>query len=131
MPINLKQILHGHAITLLEHKSTRAILSDAFNNDIPKIQALMSAYDSGIVTLIQEHFPLGNLQRANAINKLIKQYSMLEDMATWAIDQWIDAIDSALIREILDAKEQQEKEKNIPDRFLFPQCLIGPSPYSP
>ena len=53
--MNLKQILHGHAITLLEQKSTKAILSDAFNNDKPKINALMSAYDIGIVTIIQEH----------------------------------------------------------------------------
>lgn len=111
--MNLKQILHGHAVTLLEQKSTRAILSDAFNNDIPKINALMSAYDSGIVTLIQEHFPIGNIERSNAINKLVKQYSMLEDRASWAIDQWVDAIDSALIREIMDAKQQQENEKNI------------------
>ena len=37
--MNLKHILHGHAITLLEQKSTKAILSDAFNNDKPKINA--------------------------------------------------------------------------------------------
>ena len=72
--MNLKQILHGHAGTLLERASTKAILSDAFNNDIPKINALMSAYDIGIVTSIQAQFPLGNLERSNAINKLIKQH---------------------------------------------------------
>ena len=75
--MNLKQILHGHAATLLERQSTKAILSDAFNNDIPKINALMSAYDIAIVTSIQVHFPLSNLERSNAINKLIKQHSML------------------------------------------------------
>lgn len=106
--MNLKQILHGHAITLLEQKSTKAILSDAFNNDKPKINALMSAYDIGIVTIIQEHFPLGNLERSNAINKLIKQYSMLEDKATWAVDQWIDAVDGAVIREMQTIQEQLE-----------------------
>lgn len=112
--MNLKQILCGHAITLLERKSTKAILSDAFNNDIPKINALMSAYDIGIVTTIKEHFPLGNLERSSAINKLIKQHSMLEDKAAWAVDQWIDAVDSAVIREMKDAQEQleQENEKN-------------------
>ena len=65
--MNLKQILPGHAITLLERKSTKAILSDAFNNDIPKINALMSAYDIGVVTTIQEHFPLGNLERSTMV----------------------------------------------------------------
>ncbi len=114
--MNLKQILHGHAITLLEQKSTKAILSDAFNNDKPKINALMSAYDIGIVTIIQEHFPLGNLERSNAINKLIKQYSMLEDKATWAVDQWIDAVDGAVIREMQTIQEQLEKEKEEKDR---------------
>lgn len=109
--MNLKQILRCHAITLLERKSTKAILSDAFNNDIPKINALMSAYDVGIITTIQEHFPLGNIERSNTINKLIKQHSMLEDRATWAVDQWIDAVDSAVIREMKAAQEQLEKEK--------------------
>lgn len=109
--MNLKQILRGHAITLLERKSTKAILSDAFNNDIPKINALMSAYDIGIITTIQEHFPPGNLERSNAINKLIKQHSMLEDKAAWAVDQWIDAVDSAVIREMQTAQEQLEKER--------------------
>lgn len=109
--MNLKHVLNGHAITLLERTSTKAILSDAFNNDIPKINALMSAYDIGIVVTIQEHFPLGNLERINAINKLIKQHSMLEDKATWAVDQWIDAVDGSIIREMKDAQEQLEKEK--------------------
>lgn len=109
--MDLKQILHGHAITLLERKSTKAILSDAFNNDIPKINALMSAYDIGIVTIIQEHFPLGNLERSSAINKLIKQHSMLEEKATWAVDLWIDVVDSTVIREMKDAQEQLRKEK--------------------
>jgi len=109
--MNLKQILRGHAITLLERKSTKAILSDALNNDIPKINALMSAYDIGIVTTIQDNFPLGNLERSNAINKLIKQHSMLEDKAAWAVDEWIAAVDSAVIREMKDAQEALEKEK--------------------
>lgn len=109
--MDLKQILHGHAVTLLERKSTKAILSDVFDNDIPKINVLMSAYDIGIVTTIQENFPLGNLERSSAINKLIKQHSMLEDKAAWAVDQWIDAVDSAVIREMKDAQKQLEKEK--------------------
>ena len=114
--MELKKILHGHAITLLERKSTKAILSDAFHNDMPKINALMSAYDIGIVTTIQESFPLGNLERSNAINKLIKQHSMLKDKATWAVDQWITAVDRAVIREMNAAQEQIEKER---DEKLF------------
>ena len=109
--MKLKQILHGHAVTLLERKSTRSILSDAFNNDMPKVNALMSAYDIGIVRIIAEHFPLGNLERINAVNQLVKQYSMLENRATWAVDQWIDAVDSSVIREMHAAQEQLEKEK--------------------
>ena len=109
--MNLKQILHGHAVTLLERQSTKAILSDALNNDVPKINALMNAYDIGIVTSIQSQFPLGNLERSNAITKLIKQHSMLEDKATWAVDQWIAAIDGAVIREMQAARAQLDKEK--------------------
>lgn len=109
--MNLKQILRGHAITLLERKSTKAILSDALNNDIPKINALMSAYDIGIVTTIQDNFPLGNLERSNAINKLIKQHSMLENKAAWAVDQWIAAIDGDVIVEMQAAQAQLDDEK--------------------
>lgn len=109
--MNLKKILQGHAITLLEKQSTKAILSDAFNNDMPKINALMSAYEIGIVTTIQAHFPLGKIERSNAINKLMKQHSMLEEKATWAVDQWIAAIDGSIIREMQDAQEQLAKEK--------------------
>ena len=116
--MNLKQILHGHAGTLLERPSAKAILSDAFNNDMPKINALMSAYDIGIVTTIQANFPLGTLARANAINKLIKQYSMLEDKATWAVDQWIAAIDGAVIREmqaLIKGFRKQFMDIHVPD----------------
>ena len=109
--MNRKQILHSHAGTLLERASTKAILSDAFNNDISKINALMSAYDIGIVTSIQAQFPLGNLERSNAINKLIKQHSMLEDKAAWAVDQLIAAVDCAVIREMQAAQKQLDKEK--------------------
>lgn len=109
--MNRKQILHGHAGTLLERASTKAILSDAFNNDISKINALMSAYDIGIVTSIQAQFPLGNLERSNAINKLIKQHSMLEDKAAWAVDQWIAAVDCAVIREMQAHKNNWIKRK--------------------
>ena len=107
--MNLKHILRGHAITLLERKSAKAILSDVFNNDMPKINALMSAYDIGIVSIIQEHYPLGEIDRSNAINKLTKQYSMIESKAMWAIDQWVDAIDSVLINELQMVREEQER----------------------
>ena len=36
---------------------------------------------------------------------------MLEDKATWAVDQWIAAIDSAVIREMQAAQAQLDKEK--------------------
>ncbi len=117
--MNLNQIFRGHATTLLERKSTKAILSDAFHNDMPKINALMSAYDIGIVTTIQEHFPLGSLERINVINKLMKQHSMLEDKASWAIDQWIEAIDSAVLREMQAAQEQLKKEDEERRRTLW------------
>lgn len=114
--MNIKQILHGHAAVLLERKSTKAILSDALCNDIPTVNALLSAYDIGIVTLIQEHFPLGTLERSSAINKLMIQHSMLEEKAAWAVDWWIDAVDAAVIRQMLEEKERLQRER---DEKLF------------
>lgn len=109
--MNLKQILQNHAGTLLDSKSAKAILSDAFNNDIPKINALMSAYNIGIVKIIEENYPLGNLEKSNAVNKLIKQHSMLEATAKWSVEQWVDAVDSTVIRELKTAREDREKER--------------------
>ena len=71
----------------------------------------MSAYDIGIVKTIQEHYPLNDLERGNAVSKLNKQHSMLETTAKWAVDQWVNAIDKAVIRELKAAQEAQEKER--------------------
>ena len=98
--MNLNGILQGRAVALLERQSTKALLSDAYNNNIPQVNALMSAYDVGIITTILTSFPIQSLDRSNTINKLIKQHSLLEDKATWAVDQWIAAIDATLIKEI-------------------------------
>lgn len=125
--MNLKQILQGNAAALWERQSTKALLRDAFHNDMPKVNALMSAYDIDIVTMIRTNFPIGNLERANAINKLIKQHSMLEDKATWAVDQWIAAMDDVVIREIQAAQEQLDKQKVWPDSD-FPSLYDSPVP---
>lgn len=109
--MKFQQVLHGHAITLFDRKTTKAIVSDAFNNDIPKVNALMSAYDIGIVKTIQEHYPLNDLERGNAVSKLNKQHSMLEATAKWAVDQWVNAIDKTVIRELKAVQDAQEKER--------------------
>ena len=36
---------------------------------------------------------------------------MLETTAKWAVDQWVNAIDKAVIRELKAAQEAQEKER--------------------
>ncbi len=117
MFMELKQVLHGHAYTLLERSTTKAILSDTYNNDMPKVNALLSAYDVGILKIIRENFPIKALQRSNAINRLISQHSMLEATAAWAIDVWIGAIDSTILSEIENVEAEKEAERQAK---LFP-----------
>ena len=109
--MELKTIVRGHAEALLERATTKSLLSDAFNNDISKINALMSAYDTGIIQLIQDNYPVEEIVRSNAINKLITLHNMLAKNAAWAIDLWIGTVDSDIIKELKEAKQAKEDER--------------------
>ena len=109
--MELKNILRGHANTLLERTTTKAILSDAYNNNISKVNALMSAYDIGIVQLILDNFPVSQIHRSNAVNKLIALHNMLDSHASWAIDKWIDTIDADIAKEIKAEQKAKEDER--------------------
>lgn len=109
--MELTNIIRGHAEVLLDRATTKSLLSDAFNNDISKVNALMSAYDIGIVQLIQDNYPVGSIVRSNAINKLITLHNMLSNQATWAIDLWLSTISSDIIKTIVDIKKSKENER--------------------
>lgn len=104
--MSLKKTIQSHAAALLTRESTKALLSDALCNDIPKVNALMSAYDTGIVKTIRAGYPLNALQRGNAINLVVKRHSMLESFAAWAVDTWIDVVDGTVVRELDDAESK-------------------------
>lgn len=106
--MSLERIIQGHEATLLERSSTKAIVSDAFANNIQQVNALMSAYDAGVVKAIEEKHPLSALVRTNLINKLISQYSMNESAATWAIDCWKKVLTKSVIAALAQARTERE-----------------------
>ena len=106
--MSLKKTIQGHAAALLERDSAKALLSDALCNDIPRVNALMGAYDSGIVRTIRKSYPLGSMERGSAIGLVSRQYSMREDTAEWAVDTWIDLIDAEVVRELNDAENERK-----------------------
>lgn len=109
--MNLEQVIQGREITLLERASTKAIISDALANNLQQINAMMSAYEIGIVKVIEENYPLSVIMRTALINKLTSQYSMQEVVATWAVDQWMHMMTPAVIRGVIAAREEKEEER--------------------
>ena len=109
--MSLEKVIRGHEATLLERSSTKAIVSDAFANNIQQINALMSAYDAGVVKTVEEKHPLSALARTNLINKLISNYSMNESAATWAIDCWKKVLTKSVIEALIAARAEREAER--------------------
>ena len=109
--MTLEQLILGHEHVLLDRNSTRAIISDALSNDLPKVNALMSAYDAGIVKLIEENFPVSFILKNNFVNKLINQYSMQEKVAAWAVEKWVSVLSPKVLEEYIKIKNEKEAEK--------------------
>ena len=109
--MNLEHIIQGRETTLLERASTKAILSDALENNTPKINAMMSAYEVGIVKILEDNYPLSALMRTTLINKLTSQYSMQEAVASWAVDQWKTIMTPSVIKGLIAAREEKEAER--------------------
>ena len=119
--MELKCVFCGRAGTLLDRKRTKSLLCDITNNDLPRVNALMSAYDIGIVELISGGLPVGTLAKANAISKLVSMHNMIESTAERAVDEWIDIIDTALLAELKEAAALAEEERRKRTDILIAQ----------
>lgn len=112
--MDLSKTLTGHADILLNRAKVRAFLSDCLANDHPKINALMSAYDIGIINTIEQYHPVNSLVKGNAISKLVSQYSMIETTAKWSIETWVTAVSASMIAEMQDKRKREKQEKLAP-----------------
>ncbi len=115
--MNLAQIFHGQAETLLDGQATKRVLRTAFGHDIQKANALMSAYDIGIIDLVQRHFPLDSTERAQLITQLVRYHGMLELTAEQAVDEWISMLDASLIAELKNITADLAQNSGVPTLF--------------
>lgn len=105
----LKRIFSQKPKILLGRKSTRAILCDVFNNDMAKVNLMLTAYDEGIVDSLRTFSPLTAVEKSRYTKILVKNYAMVDDRVKWAIDTWDSSFDST-IASALDAIEAAQEE---------------------
>lgn len=112
--MDLNRALTGRASILLDRVKIRAFLSDCLANNRPKINALMSAYDTGIIDTIEQHHPVNSLVKGNATSKLMSQCSMIEDVARWAVETWVTAVTAPVITEMQKERSRQKQQQPAP-----------------
>ncbi len=105
MKMDLEKIIQSHPTVLLERGTTKAVLSDVFGDNIAKINALMSAYDIGIVKAIEENHPVSSIFHTNLVSRLVLRYSMQEAAATWAVDTWVKIITPSVIGDLMSVRQ--------------------------
>ena len=96
---------------LLKQERVRSLLNDVFQNDMGKVNVMMSAYGTGIVEAIRKGYPVAGLEQARLTRVLVQQYAVVQDRAEWAVETWISAVSPAVIRGILAAEKAEAEEE--------------------
>ena len=86
--MELKSILTQNAHVLLERKTTRAILCDVFNNDMIKVNTMLTAYDEGIVDSMRSQWPMSAPDKNRFVKVLVQHHAMQDEKALWAVETW-------------------------------------------
>lgn len=112
--IEFKSFLKLNPDILLSKKTTRGFISDAFKGDLTKINLMMFAYEIGVVTSLRTSYPMTDFEKTRLSMILVKQYSIAEDKASWAVDTWASNITKDIVSALSKAElEKKNKEKNI------------------
>ncbi len=93
---------------LSDEKTLRSILSDAYQNDITKVNLLLIAYKKGIVSSLRQSFPWKQSERSRFIKLLEQEHSIVSDRAIWAVDNW----SSLFSNRVIDALDQYTSSQN-------------------
>lgn len=112
--MELKQLFAAHPEVLLNRQLTRGVLVDCLENNIAQVNALMLAYDSGILTAIRGHNSATPAGRGRMILTLTDRYSMVEAKAAWAVDCWLSCVTAGLLEELDKARAAQNASEPPP-----------------
>ena len=77
----LKEYFENHAEILLSDKSVRSLLSDIYTNDQLRINLMMAAYNSGIVTDMRRIFPVDQFTVTRWAKKLVMDFGISDHKA--------------------------------------------------
>ncbi|MCA1318379.1 DEAD/DEAH box helicase [Bacillus tianshenii] len=105
--MEIKSVFQQKPNILMSRVRLKGFYSDFYTNDFKKVNLLMLAYDSGVLETLKSSFPINEFDRNTLITKLIKQYSVVEDAAIWAIDTWVSAVDDQVLRELAEVEATQ------------------------
>ncbi|MDD4492964.1 MAG: helicase-related protein [Eubacteriales bacterium] len=111
--MNLLKTIENNPGIVLSKTRLKGLFNDIFQNDISKVNLLMSAYEIGIVSDMRKSFPIDSFERNRLIKLLVQQYSIVDEKAKWAVDTWISLVNHRILSE-LDKIEKAEKEATVP-----------------
>ena len=110
--MDLLKLIERNPGILLNKSKTRALLNDIFQNDVAKVNVMMSAFDIGIINEIRNAFPFPDMEKVRLVKVLVQQHSIVDDKASWAIDTWVSCVNKKVI-DALVAIEQAEAEQEL------------------
>ncbi|MFE8700900.1 DEAD/DEAH box helicase [Cytobacillus sp. FJAT-54145] len=105
--MEIKSVFQQKPSILMSRVRIKGFFSDFYTNDFKKVNLLMLAYDSGVLETLKSSSPINEFDRNTLITKLIKQYSVVEEAAIWAIDTWLSAVDVQVLRELAEVEVAQ------------------------
>lgn len=110
-----KDLLHkevkGRVYVLDDRKLLIGLLSDCYSNEKAKINQLIAAYDSGIITRLLEKSSRDEFLRQRFISEIKQNYGYADEIAEWIIDTWLFCIDEGVKTE--REKYLEEKRLNL------------------
>lgn len=132
--LKIKSVFQQEPSILMSRVRLKGFFSDVYTNDFKKVNLLMLAYDSGVLEALKSSSPINEFNRNTLITKLIKQYSVVEDAAIWAIDTWLLAVDVQVLRELvkveaakdLEATRKAEELEKVKEAKLFEESNHEP-----
>lgn len=98
---DMKKIFLQNPRSLLSRKQLRSLISDVYMNDAASINVLLTAYDIGIVDEMRTQYPLDEFDKARLKMVLVKQHSIIDDRARWAVDTWTSMFDASVAQALL------------------------------
>ena len=129
--MNLQAIIERNPSVLLSRKKTRSLLSDIFNNDMAKVNVLMTAFDIGFIDSIMNIYPMPEKEKTRLRKIMVIQHSIVDNMATWAIDTWTSCFTAPIVEAIIAAAEAEKETEPVvlPDNaeeesFEFDDSLV-------